>query len=233
MSSLRHGSTSCHSARPAAVRRAPGGPSVDSAAHSCRHLPASETSPLPPLTTTSVHGRLSGPGEKHRPGQVTRSESAELRFKPPLATSGPFSAATLPPSGPTPALIRACPQRQTWAIQRCHLRSFPEVRHPSGAESTRSVCLTRSVWQRGAWRRGGGHRTPCHLPPIYPPAWHPTCRPALLSSVYLSVNLSFRLSCHLSPVSLCVRAAHGPCFLTPFKRKSEHIWASQAPSLSP
>lgn len=86
----------------------------------------------------------------------------------------------------------------------------------------------------GSGGRGGGAGAQDPLsPPIYPPAWHPACRPAPLSSVYLSVNLSFRLSCHLSPVSLCIRAAHGPCFLTPFKQKSKHIWASQAPSLSP
>ena len=86
----------------------------------------------------------------------------------------------------------------------------------------------------GAAEEELGARDPRHhLPPIYPPAFRPACLPARLSSVYLSVNLSFRLSCHLSPVSLCVRAAHGPHFLTPFKQKSEHIWASQGPSLSP
>lgn len=64
---------------------------------------------------------------------------------------------------------------------------------------------------RGGRRRGWVHRTPAvTYPPIYLPAWQPACLPFLPSSIYLAVNLSFRLSFHLSPVSLCVRAAHVP-----------------------
>ena len=183
------------------------------ATHSCTNLPISETSPLPPLIVTLVHSRLLGPEEKHRPSQVTGSGSRELRLKPTIPTSGPRSPATLPPSVLTHPLLSICPQRQTQAMWPCCPQKFPfGPGTPQALSQHRSRSVSLGVGDsREGRRRGWVHRTPAvTYPPIYLPAWQPACLPFLPSSIYSSVTLSFRLSFHHSPVSLCVRAAHGP-----------------------
>lgn len=157
------------------------------------------------VPAASSHHDL-GPRQALRPGQEAqarssrRSESAELRFKPPLTTSGPGSAATLPPSGPTPALIRACSQRQTWANPALPPQKLPRGSGTPLALSQPDLSVLPGACGSGGRGGGAGAQDPLS-PPIYPPAWHPACRPAPLSSIYLSIHLSVCLV--ISHLFLC------------------------------
>lgn len=101
------------------------------------------------------------------------------------------------------------------------------------APGTESISLRECDTEGG--RRWGGlgvRYTSRHLP-IYLPAWQPACLPFLGSSIYLSANLSFCLSSHLSPVSLCVRAAHSPPSLAHLPAESKRVCSLGGPFLPP